>query len=222
MGTAKLFWDDPYATSFDGARVVRVAGAEVELDRTILFAFSGGQERDEGTIAGRSVLDASWRDDGTISYTLQPDHGLSVGDEVSLEIDWARRYRLMRLHFAAELVLETTYRLPAPIEKIGAHIAVDKARLDFALDRPITRHLPEIAEAVNALIVEDRAITSAFSDPATERRYWEIEGFARVPCGGTHIKRTGEVGAVRLKRDNIGKGKERIVITVPDTGGASA
>lgn len=58
MGTEKLFWRDPRATRLDGA--------EVELDRTILFAFSGGQERDEGTIAGRSVLDAVWNDDGTI------------------------------------------------------------------------------------------------------------------------------------------------------------
>ena len=43
-------------------------------------------------------------------------------------------------------------------------------------------------------------------------RYWEIEGFARVPCGGTHLKRTGEVGNIALKRKNIGKGKERIEV----------
>ncbi|HAE50502.1 MAG TPA: alanyl-tRNA editing protein, partial [Tistrella mobilis] len=42
------------------------------------------------------------------------------------------------------------------------------------------------------------------------RRYWEVEGVARVPCGGTHLRRTGEVGAITLKRVNVGKGKERI------------
>ena len=55
-------------------------------------------------------------------------------------------------------------------------------------------------------------ITSAFSDESNEIRYWEIEGFAKIPCGGTHIKRTSEIGAIRLKRNNIGGGKERIEI----------
>jgi Ser-tRNA(Ala) deacylase AlaX len=70
-----------------------------------------------------------------------------------------------------------------------------------------------LAEKANALIAADHPIISAFSDEASERRYWEIEGFGREACGGTHLKRTGEVGAIKLKRDNIGKGKERIEIT---------
>jgi Ser-tRNA(Ala) deacylase AlaX len=45
-----------------------------------------------------------------------------------------------------------------------------------------------------------------------ELRYWEVPGFARIPCGGTHLKRTGEVGNIMLKRKNIGKGKERIEV----------
>jgi Ser-tRNA(Ala) deacylase AlaX len=53
---------------------------------------------------------------------------------------------------------------------------------------------------------------SAFSDEAAERRYWEIAGFAQVACGGTHLKSTGEVGKLALKRKNVGKGKERIEI----------
>ncbi len=50
------------------------------------------------------------------------------------------------------------------------------------------------------------------ADVTVERRYWEIAGFARVGCGGTHLRRTGEVGEMTLKRNNIGKGKERIEI----------
>ena len=122
----------------------------------------------------------------------------------------------MRLHFAAELVLELAYRTLDPIEKVGAHIAEDKARIDFQWPEPITPHLPGLAAAANAIVVEDRAIESAFSDEAREERYWKIDGFARVPCGGTHLKRTGEVGRIALKRKNIGKGKERIEIRVGD------
>jgi len=49
-------------------------------------------------------------------------------------------------------------------------------------------------------------------DEPNERRYWEIEGYARVPRGGTHVRSTSEIGPIRLKRDNIGKGKERVQI----------
>ena len=51
-----------------------------------------------------------------------------------------------------------------------------------------------------------------FSDIENERRYWEIKGFSKVPCGGTHVKSTAEVGYITLKRVNIGGGKERIEI----------
>ena len=58
----------------------------------------------------------------------------------------------------------------------------------------------------------DLPIRSAFSDTIAGRRYWEVDGVARVPCGGTHLRRTGEVGRVVLKRRNPGKEKERVEI----------
>ncbi len=212
--TRKLFWDDPYRTRLD-ARVAAVDGATVTLDRTIFFAFSGGQESDRGTIAGCPVLEAR-KADREIVYRLEDGHGLTPGAAVDIAIDWDRRHRLMRLHFAAELVLELAYRTLDPIEKIGAHIAQDKARIDFLWPEPITPHLAGLAESANAIVAEDRPIESAFSDPEREERYWKIDGFARVPCGGTHLKSSGEVGPIALKRKNIGKGKERIEITVGD------
>ncbi len=185
----------------------------VVLDSTILYAFSGGQESDTGSIAGLPVLRAE-KQGKIIHYTLPEDHGLTPGQEVELLIDWDRRYRLMKLHFAAELVLETVYRLFPGIEKSGAHISDRKARLDFMMGTSIAPHLDEIGGKVNQLIAADLAITSAFEDETAEKRFWEIEDFARVPCGGTHLKRTAEIGPVLLKRNNIGKGKERIEISL--------
>nr|WP_255496622.1 alanyl-tRNA editing protein [Aquitalea sp. LB_tupeE] len=193
--------------------VQQVDGPQVWLQDTIFYAFSGGQESDAGTIAGWSVEQAE-KQGRDIVYTLPPEHDLTVGAEVTVEIDWSRRYRLMRLHFAAELTLETIYRDFAGVEKIGAHIAADKARIDFALPEPITPHLPAIAAKVQGLIDADREIVSAFSDTEAERRYWEVPGYCQVPCGGTHLRRTGEVGRIALKRKNIGKGKERVEITL--------
>jgi len=212
MSTAKLFWQDPYQSRL-GTRVSTASGNDVTLAETIFYALSGGQESDAGTIGGRRVLSAR-KDGRDILYTLEDGHGLRPGDAVTVEIDWARRYKLMRLHLAAEIILELAYQNLPGIEKIGAHIAEDKARIDFAWAANIARLFLVMQEKAAALIAADHAIISAFSDEANQRRYWEIEGFARVPCGGTHLKRTGEIGAIALKRVNIGKGKERIEIRV--------
>ncbi len=208
--TRKCFWQDPYQTQLDSV-VQSVKGDEIAVDQTIFFAFSGGQESDRGTIGGREVLEAR-KAGAEIVYRLAEGHGLQAGDAVSIEIDWARRYRLMRLHFAAELVLELVYGMLDFPSKVGAHIAEEKARIDFEWDGNIASLFPEIERRVRELVAADVAIVSAFSDEVAERRYWEVPGFARVPCGGTHLRRTGEVGEIRLKRKNPGKGKERIEI----------
>lgn len=206
----KNFWQDPYQHTLD-THVRTVCGNLITLDETIFYALSGGQESDSGTIAGLPVLEAR-KESTDILYTLPEGHGLREKDGVRVVIDWPRRYTLMRLHFAAELVLEVVYRRFENIGKIGAHISTDKARLDFEWPQSLSEHFPDILEKVQALIDADLAIRSDFSDAAAERRFWEVEGFARVPCGGTHLRRTSEVGTVRLKRKNIGKGKERIEV----------
>ena len=208
--TQKVFWSDPYRTRHDTV-VSSVNGSDITLESTIFFAFSGGQESDYGTIQGIPVVSA--RKDGLeIVYTMPHDHNLRVGGKVSIEIDWARRYQLMCLHFAAELVLELVYRELDGIDKLGAHIAQNKARIDFAWPQSISFLLPKCAEEANRIISSDREIRTGFDDEANEKRYWEIAGLARVSCGGTHVRRTGEIGPIRLKRDNIGKGKERVEI----------
>ncbi|PLY01588.1 MAG: alanyl-tRNA editing protein [Desulfuromonas sp.] len=218
--TVKLFWDDPYRTTLDTV-VTAVAEDCVSLRETIFYAFSGGQESDAGTINGLEVLEA--RKQGyDILYRLPEGHGLEVGTPVTVAIDWPRRYRLMRLHFAAELILELVYRRFPGIEKIGAHIGEQKARLDFLLDSSIKPHFPTLLADAEALIAADQPVVSDYSDPETQRRYWEVPGFARVSCGGTHLKSTGEVGGITLKRKNIGGGKERIEISLTTESGLNS
>ena len=212
MPVKKLFWDDPYRTSLT-TTVTDVQSDVVTLRETIFFAFSGGQESDRGTIGGKEVLDA--RKVGTeIFYTLPAGHGLKAGDAVTVEIDGARRLTLLRLHFAVELVLWAMLTRHGAPEKIGAHISADKARIDFLWEGSIAPVLPDAAACVNRLIEENRPIESAFSDEAAERRFWRIDGVGEMACGGTHPKRTGEIGPVRLRRRNIGSRRERIEITL--------
>ena len=182
-----------------------------QLDRTIFYAVSGGQESDAGTIGGRRVLKAEKRDT-EIYYTLEGPHDLKVESEVLVKIDWTRRYRLMRLHFAAEIVLELVYQLFGRPIKLGANISEEKARIDFQWEGRISDVFPTLLERAEKIIQADLPIKSEFSDREKEQRYWEIEGFSKVSCGGTHPRRTGEVGQIRLRRNNIGKGKERIEI----------
>lgn len=208
--TKKLFWEDPYRTSLDTV-MDRVEGNFVFLRETIFYALSGGQESDGGTIGGYPVLEAK-KTGPNIAYVLSGSHTLKPGDPVRIEIDRDRRYRLMQLHFAAELILELSYQTLTGIEKIGAHISQDKARIDFFWPENISCHFPGLISKANELISQNLPVISAFSDPSLEKRYWEISGFARVSCGGTHIKQTGEIGRIDLKRKNIGKGKERIEI----------
>lgn len=209
----KVFWDNPYQKSLT-TKVAEVSGNRILLEDTIAFSFSGGQESDKTTINGLAVAD-SVKKGLLIYYTLEEGHGLCPGDMVSMEIDWPRRYRLMRLHFAAELILEIVTR-KLGLQKIGAHIGESKARIDFVCDKNISPYFEEILAEYNEIIKRDEIIQTGFSDEASQRRFWKIEGFAEVPCGGTHVKSTAEVGFVKLKRVNIGSGKERIEISLVD------
>lgn len=212
--TVKQFWHDPYLTMLD-THITAISGNDITLAQTIFYAFSGGQESDAGTIDNRVVQQAR-KDGKEILYTLEHTTGLTVGAPVQVRIDWERRYSLMRLHFAAELVLELVNQHLPGIEKIGAHIAQDKSRVDFAYEQNIASLFPALQTKIGQLVSADHPIISAFSDENEQRRYWEITGFARVACGGTHLRRSGEVGQINLKRKNIGKGKERIEITLTE------
>jgi RimJ/RimL family protein N-acetyltransferase/Ser-tRNA(Ala) deacylase AlaX len=193
-----------------------VHGNEVLFDATIAYSFAGGQESDRAWVNGIEIL-GSRMDGGLIYYTLPSEHRLVAGQEVMMTIDWQRRYRLMRLHFTAELMLELVTQKYG-LEKVGAHIAEHKARIDFKSDINISTYFPELLAEYEAIIAADYSIEKNYSDVSTQRRYWKIGGFAQVPCGGTHVRSTAEVGLVTLKRDRPGKGIERIEIrlTEPD------
>lgn len=214
MSVEKFFWKDPYLTELE-VTVKSVDKDVITVDKTIAYAFAGGQKSDVGSIGGFDIVEA--RKDGTeIFYRLTPQHTLNHGDLVLMKIDWEKRYRIMRLHFAAELVLELVYQGFNHPQKIGANITEEKARVDFYWEGNIAEIFPFLQDKLQQLITADLDIHSEFSDPVQERRYWEIEGFGKVECGGTHIRRTGEIGRLALKRVNPGAGKERIEITLLD------
>lgn len=211
MALKKLFWEDPYLKEIN-ARVITVNDNVITLDKTTAYAFSGGQASDSGTINEYKIIEAK-RFGKEILYTIDPNHNLEVNDEVIVKIDWDKRYKIMKLHFAAEIILELIYQNFNRPEKIGANITEDKARLDFKWDGNISKIFPFLENRAREIIESNFDIVSQFSDEENEMRYWEIEGFAKVDCGGTHIRKTGEIGDIILKRGkSLGSNKERIEI----------
>lgn len=210
----KLFWEDPYQHTLH-TKVASINGNEVLFEETIAYSFSGGQESDKAYINGLEVT-GSRMEGVNIYYTLPDGHGLIPGAEVKMTIDWPRRYKLMRLHFAAEIILELVTR-KLHLEKVGAHISEHKARIDFIFDENISGIFEEILAEYNGIIKSDQLIKTGFSDVENQRRFWRIEGFAEVPCGGTHVKSTAEVGFAALKRSHPGKSIERIEIKLVES-----
>ena len=208
----KIFWDDPYLTTCR-ARVVSIDGRKVRVDQTIFYAFSGGQLCDEGTIGGIKVVEACKQGDKEdivdIEYTLEEEPTFGVGDEVEIVIDGERRDRLRRLHSAAHIVY---YFVIAKLGKVsinGSEIQVEKARMDFGYDGSIVEALGEIEKEVNAFILEGHEIIMKPDGVKQDLKWWTCEDW-KMPCGGTHVRNTTEIGPLRLARKNKGKGRERI------------
>lgn len=229
----KVFWDNPYQHILE-TTVYRVDGNSVVLLETIGFSECGGQESDRVTINDIEVISSRMDKCSPflIYYTLPEGHNLVAGARVVMKIDWLRRNRLMRLHFTCELILVLMNRLfnktpdgvelkpeeiDTVIKKRGAHITEDAARIDFECAVNISEYFPKILEEYNKIIAADLPIEKGFLDEANQIRYWRLPRIATVPCGGTHVRSTAEVGPIKLKRDRANKGVERIRITLQNT-----
>lgn len=212
----KFFWEDPYLTKLT-SKVTQCSENGVILDRTIIYSFSGGQESDEATINGAKVLASTILDSKEIIYKLENSPMLVVGEEVVSEINWDKRYKIMKLHSATHMALAAFNDLVGVHQIIGANVTSEKGRIDFLYSEPITSLIVEIQKIIDQVIWEDVEIITKFNNPFNdpEQRLWIIENRSEnwsIGCGGTHPKQSREIGSLKLKRENIGKGKERLEI----------
>lgn len=237
MSTELLFRDDAYVKSAE-ARVVGVGDRGIELDRTIFYPLGGGQMGDTGVFmrAGGeriAIVDSRKGEGaGSVLHIPAPDMPRPTpGELLTLEIDWPRRYALMRLHTALHVM---SCVVVAPVT--GGNIAPDKARLDFDIDMSLL-DAPSIERDTNALIaraVETETVwitdeeldarpelvkTMSVQPPrGTGRvRLLRIPGIDLQPCGGTHVRNIAEVGAIRVLRiRSEGKRNRRVEIALVD------
>lgn len=208
QATEKLYDNDPYQTEFH-AKVVGIDGNGVELDRTAFYPEGGGQVGDTGKIEGIKVVDTQ-KDGDAIIHVLESSPTFSVGDEVEGAIDWERRYRTMRLHSAAHIMEHFLWERLGEIERLGSRVDESKDRADYAYEgRLPSEELKWVEEDTNRFLAEGHEIT-ILSDPERPGiRIWSC-GPIEMPCGGTHVRNTGEIGAIKLRRKNPGRGVERV------------
>ena len=231
----KLYLKDPYRRECE-ATVVGVTEGFVLLDRTVFFPEGGGQVGDLGTIGGVPVLDTLKhgghvfvRPDfplvtvgSDVKHVTAPPAELSVGETVVATIDWERRYRIMRLHSAAHFAYHYAFEVFGEMRVKGCRIDPETARFDFATSITLDAdRLREVQERANAAIASGEEMQSSVHPDESEALTWSFRDI-RIPCGGTHVRSTAEIGSVRLRRKRQGKGLERLYITIPEPSAASS
>src|SRR3989454_8713314 len=234
MTTELLFRSDAYLKTAQ-AQVIAVHERGIELDRTIFYPMGGGQMGDSGVLlraSGEAIAIADTRKGDAIDSVLHiaaPSTPPEPGEMLTLEIDWQRRYALMRLHTALHVM---SCVVVAPVT--GGNISHDKARLDFDIDMSLL-DAERIEHETNALIArgaetETVWITVEELDARPELvktmsvqpprgggrvRLLRIPGIDLQPCGGTHVKDIAEIGAIRVRKiRSEGRRNKRVEIAL--------
>lgn len=227
--TTEIFREDSYKQEIY-ARVVEIDAKGIVLDRTIFYPLGGGQPGDCGVIRAGDGLD--WeitdtrkdRESGKLYHITEPVHSFQKGDEVLLSLNWPRRYAHMRMHTCLHLLCGL---IKAPVT--GGSISGMKGRLDFALSEAPDK--VQLETRLNNLIQANTPVSYQWisdeemdTQPELVRtlsvqpprgsgsvRLVNIESVDIQPCGGTHVRKTGEIGVVKLtKIENKGKQNRRI------------
>jgi misacylated tRNA(Ala) deacylase len=138
METKQLYLYDSYRKTFE-ATIQKVSGNEVTLDQTIFHPLTGGVANDTGDLViqgnKRKVLRVEInRETREITHIVEDASGLKAGDAVKGEINWERRYKLMRLHTTAHLIAAIMYRDYNALIT-GGQVDVEQAKLDFNLPK---------------------------------------------------------------------------------------
>jgi misacylated tRNA(Ala) deacylase len=235
--TEELFSVEAYARTCE-ATVTAVTDDGVVLDRTVFYARSGGQPGDTGTLrweGGEGRVADTVKRGGMLVHVVD-DKAPAAGTAVVADIDWDRRHTLMRTHTALHALSAIVFR-DYGAKVTGGNMEPGAARMDFELESITPAFGREVEEKLNAELSADRPVKVTFlarevalADPDLIRtkvnlipeavdpiRVIEIEGLDKQADGGTHVRSTGEVGAVRVaKTENKGKAFKRMRIELVD------
>lgn len=207
--TERLYYTDARLAEFS-AHVVEVAGDRVYLDRTAFYPTSGGQLFDTGALGDARVVDVVDEDE-RIAHVLEKPVSFRPSAEVTGRIDWPRRFDHMQQHTGQHL-LSAVFEELFGHKTVSVHFGDESATLDLDAASLSRERALKAERRANEIVFENRAVTVTFEDSATatglrkavdrtgELRIVEIAGIDRSACGGTHVRGTGEIGAVTIRR----------------------
>ncbi len=216
--TERLYYTDAYLDRFE-ARVVDRAddGRRVYLDRSAFYPTSGGQPHDKGSLGGIEVLDVI-DEDARVAHLLAAP--LEAG-QVTGTIDWPRRFDHMQQHTGQHL-LSAVFADEFGYDTLSVHFGPDYATLDLSTEVVTHADLVRAERRANEIVCENRAVEIGFEEArssvglrkATDRdgtiRVVTIRGLDRSACGGTHLRATGEIGPILLRRQEKMKKTARV------------
>ncbi len=207
--TERLYYADAYATEFDASVVERGdGGRRVYLDRTAFYPTSGGQPHDLGLLGGVPVVDVVDEGERIAHLLAEPLAGVT---RVEGRVDWTRRFDHMQQHTGQHLLSAVLVEL-FDFATVSVHFGPETSTVD--LDAPAIEPAPVVAveTRANRVVWERRPVDVTFEDAAvapdlrkpTDRtgaiRVVTIRDLDRSACGGTHVRTTGEIGPVLIRR----------------------
>jgi alanyl-tRNA synthetase len=225
MSTERLYYADSHLAEFEATVVEAKDGggrAHVLLDRTAFYPTGGGQPHDTGTLAGARVVDCVEREDAGVVHVVE-GAAPAVGSRVGGRVDWERRLEHTQQHTGQHILSQALVRLfDAPTRSFRMMERV--CEIDVELAEPSDEKIEQAVDLANSVVWEDRpvrVVVASAEEAArlplrkdSERegplRVVEIENFDLSPCGGTHARRTGEVGVIVARSWERAKGLVRI------------
>lgn len=216
METEKLYYKDPYQKEFD-AVVTGISGNDVMLDKTCFYPEGGGQAGDTGVLNGEKVVNTLKRG-GRVVHVLENPPEFREGDSIHGKIDWERRYKLMKIHTAAHIVYYKFVEQFGRQKLIGSNMSENRGRIDYEYQERLDPEKLKIVEDETNEIIRNGLEITLEDDPTEAGKRWWRAGEWNMPCGGTHVRDASEIGAIRIKRENIGGGKERVEIKLAENG----
>ncbi|WP_353096102.1 DHHA1 domain-containing protein [Tissierella praeacuta] len=221
--THRLYLDNPYLREIDSRIVDKIykdGKYYIKLNRTIFYPhLSGGQPGDKGTINGVQVLEV-YEEDGDIIHVTKEN---IYSDKVILNIDWENRFDNMQQHTGQHLLSAAFYKLYNG-ETIGFHIGKDFVYIDITLPDLSEDDAEKIEIYANRIISSNFEIKSYYIEkndinkiPVRKKptvnsniRIVEIDNIDFSPCAGTHLRNTGEIGMIKIRKWEKYKGNIRI------------
>jgi alanyl-tRNA synthetase len=211
MPAKRIYYDDAFAREFDAEVLSCEAVAElwrVKLDRTAFYPSSGGQPHDVGRLGDANVVDVVDEEDEVVHVV---DRRIEPGP-VSGRIDWARRFDHMQQHTGQHL-LSAIFHQKFELPTVSFHLGAEVCTIDVRGREPTQKILDAAASAANEVVYEDRPVNVKYGtaeelaaagvrknvERAGVLRAIEIEGLELQPCGGTHMRRTGQIGVILLR-----------------------